>query len=219
MEILSQFFDYITDTTKKLTHKAVTVISIILVLFLIDNLFGVNYYYNINSKLEAVKNANNLLHDTSLSVNEIKNIKLMREQVINHHNLKDGIYSKINYALEYLGTNIVSQEQNIIHFITSNLFIIIFAILVQILLFVQLTKKNRTAFDDSKYEIVIKIFFVDVVLYIVSLIIAKVFSYIPLIGGNRNYNYCLNVLLNVIMILFFVYDSKTKKMDFKIDFD
>ena len=65
---------------------------------------------------------------------------------------------------------------------------------------------------DDPWETIAKLLFVNVIALLGALLCSKIFTLIPTILNNRNYNYLLNLIINLVVFLIGSYDEKRKKI-------
>ena len=184
MELINSIFVFFTDKTKKLTHKTIMILGVIIIIILLDNTLSFSYSL--------------IIKDSTLSSKEKQILKNMRSNIIEHKTWKDNIYN-FNFKLKEDNRVIVkndiqtdTNERNyLIHFITSSW---LFMIIMFIMPFFGLLKK-----EDSLLSTFVIILTIELIFFGLSWILAQVFSYIPVINNNPNINYLINSILHLLI--------------------
>lgn len=205
MELLNSIFQFFTDKTKGLSHKAILILASILIIVIIDNTLSFSYYYNTQKKIEQIDGLNRILSDTTLTNFEKEKLESLRSKLILRMTWKDKTWkllSEIEFKSEkksISGENTDKkpevQRSYFWHFVSSGWIFIIVALFMPI---VGLKDKS------TSLGAVIGILTVILPMFFgIAWIYAKIFSYIPVIRGNPIYNYVLNALLCFLTLLIF----------------
>ena len=88
----SSIIHFLTDKTRDLSSKALFIVFGIILLIFLDNTFSFSYYYNTSQKVTQIKEINEGIKDTTLSVSEKKKLIKLRSDIIEHKTLKDKAY-------------------------------------------------------------------------------------------------------------------------------
>ena len=212
MDVFSRFFDYLIDSSKKITYKAATTFAFITLLFLIDNTLGFSYYYNISNKVNILEKLNITIKDSSLTMKDKSLLKDVRSNLINHQSLKDCIWNFFTTPNSILSEN---KSQYLFHYLSSTFFVLAMMIAVFFIglkAFFNSFSIMSQIFKADPFEILIKLIGVEVGLYLIALLESKVLSYLPLIFNNVIYNYIANILINIVLLIFvgvIIPDKKT----------
>lgn len=218
-ELINTIFIFFTDKTKKLSHKTIMIFFSLILLIFLDNTFSFSYYYNNASKVEQIEKLNNIVLDSTLTVSEIKQLKILRHNIIKHNTWKDQIYNKIisfdfrvndnnKIIVKNDKRNNIKERNYWIHFISSSWFFCIMMLIIPIAAIFD--KKN------SSLSLIFAIIFIfEPLLYLFSWFFAKLFSFIPIIDNTPYYNYAINGLLHIIILLIlgFFINKYAKKTD------
>ena len=199
MEFLNTFFHFFTDKTRGLSYKAIISIIVVAFIILIDNTLSFSYYYNTENKIEQISNINKVLIDSTLNKTEKSQLIKLRQQIINKKTWKDktwDLVSNIDFSKENVPIEnpTVEQIENqktersyLWHFISSSWLILILLIAFPFL--GVLDKKTPLG------QTIVILLVLEPFLYGIAWILAKVFSFIPVILNNPIYNYVLNAIL------------------------
>lgn len=200
-----RIFQTITDRSIKLSQRVSYLLLIIVVLFFIDNTLSFSYYYNVNQKINNLNEINKLLEKINFSTDETNELKKLRTQILQHVTVKDRVYNCLtdfNFESDTENKNEPnnSKRNNLIHFITSSLGIILFLLLIFINAFKDAINKKETwliTITGSLFLIALSSVFMFG--------LSKVFSFIPLIRDTPTLNYVLNGILSVAIVVFTIY--------------
>ncbi len=211
----SSIIHFLTDKTRNLSSKALFIVFGFILLIFLDNTFSFSYYYNTSQKVTQIKEINEGLKDTTLSVSEKKKLIKLRNDIIEHKTLKDKAYdylTNLNFetsdeeTTETIKTAEKETERNYkIHFITSAWWLVLsFGIIAIALPFVLLTERKDI------FTTLLGFIFMGGFAYLIALLLSKVFSFIPLIDNNPIYNYILNAILSGLILLIMILAGKNK---------
>lgn len=222
MEIFSPVFNYITDNSRKLSHKAITVSIFIITVILVDNLFGVTYYYNLNKKIETIKNLNSLVADSTTTKDEKVKFLKIKVDLINHSSIKEKITEFIS-NINDSDSNINSPTLNILQYLSANLLLILAWIAVDFIIIRSIIRNTSLHFAAAtKTSIVIATVIIAVIAvlfnsfcYFLSSIIFKISTLIPVFYGNIYLNFLAYTLFNIVLYLLGSYDYQEKRFDFR----
>jgi len=82
MDFFAPLFNFLTDNTKKLSSRAITVMVVIAIVISIDNISGFTYYYNLEKKLTIVTQLDASIKDSSISKEEKLEFGKLRLEVM-----------------------------------------------------------------------------------------------------------------------------------------
>lgn len=210
---ISSIVHFLTDNTRKLSSKAIFIIFALLLLLVLDNIFSFSFYYNTSQKVTQIKEIGEGLKDTTLTDLEREMLLELRSDILKHRTLKDLTYDYLtNLNFESSGDKPsevieLKEERNpTLHLLTSAWWVIVpFGILFIALPFVLLTERKDIG------TTLLGFVFLGGIGYLFSLLLSKVFSFIPLIDNNPIYNYILNFALSGIILLIIVLIVKKYK--------
>jgi len=204
MNFFEHILNFITDRSKRLSTRAtVSILSLVFIL-LIDNIFGVSFYYNKQRQLDQLQSVSLLLKDSTLSNETHSELVLLEKQALNRKSIVD-------YSLSFL-QNISwtssKQSQNTINNnakpIRNNFWFLISAsglyILVTIFVLpVLLLTDRKTPF--------LKLF-ASMVMFVIVMIFTSWFNYwlfdklIPdRLFGSWIWNYIVNFIVQIGLIV------------------
>ncbi len=212
MELVNSIVHFFTDNTRKLSNKVLASIILLFVIVFLDNTLSFSYYYNVKNKIEEVNRINIILKDSTLEEENRNFLLVLKKDIIRRKTWKDkswDFFTNLNFKKD--SVNIIKYEvadinnvktkkikierSYILHYITSNWFVIIIMVIMPFVLFFD----EENSFINALTITV----FLEVVLYGISWINAKFLSYIPVIFNNPIYNYILNVLIVLLVIFLF----------------
>lgn len=205
MELINSIFVYFTDKTKKFSHKTVIILFSLMLLVVVDNTLSFTYNYNTTNKIDQIQKLNMIVSDTTLANSEIDDLKVLRNDILNHKTWKDQLYNKI-VAIDFKSKDgnkpvvksdipkMVNERNYWYHFISSSWILFIIMVIIP---FVGIFDK-KTSFGST---IMALIFFIAPIFYGFSWLFAKLFSFIPVISNNPNINYIVNAILHLLSFL------------------
>ena len=216
MDLLNSLFQFFTDKTKGLSHKAMLVILSVALLVLLDNTFSFSYYFNTKSKIEQVSGINEILSDTTLSNQERSELEKFRHNIIFRSTWKDQAWkfaSQIEFNSFANDTTAIkekasTQERSYFwHFVSSGWVFIVFMIVMPFVAFTNKTTKLSSAIG--------MLIILEPMFYLMAWIFAKILSFIPLLFHDPFYNYVFNFFLSfsIVLILSFTSNKKKEKSD------
>lgn len=203
-----------TDGTIRVTTKLFTLLLILFSAWFINDTFDFINSNRTYNKLENLEKISLLLKDSSLSDNEKNELIKERYYIIKHKTTLENLSSfywsfvkKISFKSLSKATNPAkTTEQKIsepkpatinntpiiknylLHFLFSNLFLIMIAVIVPILIF----KQNKSNIPTLIFSLII----VWAILYFISIFIAWVLNFIPVILDRPWINYVLVLLIH-----------------------
>jgi len=206
MDFISPIIHFLTDGSKRLSTKAMLVISFILLILLLDNIFGFSFYYNNDKKINQIKELNFILRDSSVTGILREKVDKLRNDLIFHKSIKDQIYDFLNSSSAKSHTNDNSKNKNGStkidwwSFLSVNSFLIIAMIAIPF-----------SAFSDKSdplWKNLLILFFAEIIGFALCILMYKLASLIPVILQHVWINYLLNVLLNIGFVLLILYFQK-----------
>jgi len=96
MDFFIKFFEYFSNNDVRISSKLKMILFIMLCIFIIDNVLGFSFYYNINKKINQIISINEVLKDSNMSIGEVNQLFKLRKSVIERENLFDKISLFIN---------------------------------------------------------------------------------------------------------------------------
>lgn len=212
MEVINSLFNLFTDKTKALSFKAIISFFVLVLIIFIDNTLSFSYYYNTQNKIEQIGKLNKMIADDALDVDEKTELVNLRRQIIERRTWKDKTWdfiTKIEFKSNQgivvnngeINSDLGLERSYLIHFITSSWTWLILMIVVFVMAFV------------GKYisilERLFTVLFFELILSGCAFIFTKAFSYIPIIFGSPTYNYVLNALLclGIVVGFYFIVGS------------
>ncbi|WP_027065366.1 hypothetical protein [Maribacter sp. Hel_I_7] len=199
MEFFNSLLHFFTDKSRGLSHKAVLTIFVLVLIVFIDNTLSFSYYYNTSNKIEQISELNKLLKNATLKPSEERKIQNLRSQIIDRKTWKDRSWdfiSQMGFSSEsenFIEISVekskeISQERSYWwHFGTSSWIWIILILMMPIVFVID---KSNSLVQSIGILLLIEPFLIGL-----AWIFAKVFSFIPILFGNPNYNYALNAIL------------------------
>jgi hypothetical protein len=180
-----------------------------------DNLFSFSYYYNNSQKISQAKELTEILKEQSLTKYEKEKLLKLRRDIIEHSTWKDhawSFFTSISFSKDAKSTttkgnttkSIIERSYNW-HFVTSSWILILMMIFTPIALLFD--KTTPSSVGENLW-----ILFITEPMYLgFAWLLAKAFSYIPVIYGNPIFNYILNALIcaaiSLIIFLYIKYES------------
>ena len=215
MEFLNSIFHFFTDKTRRLSSKAITTIIVISLIVFIDNTLSFSYYYNTENKIEQISSVNKTLNESTLSETEKKKLLKLRKDIIDRKTWKDKTWDFVSSMDFGNNNNLIKNETEekieeqidkrsyLWHFISSSWLILILMIAFP---FVGIFD-NNTPFGQAIGILLI----LEPFLYGIAWILAKLFSFIPIIFNNPTLSYILNAILCFAVFALFGIFGKKKK--------
>jgi len=190
MEFFAPLFNFVTDNTRRSLQKIMLVTFTLIVLLLLDNLFGFSYYYNLGHKVTIASQIHGILKDKDLDVQTRNQLLAINRQVLGHASLKDAVY---NTLADY------DKPTTFAHLL---LFWLTASSSVVFMMVVGVVATVRALNDPAKYifqkpiHTILSFGIVFVFLLVVSALLTVCFAMVPLIDGHVTYNYILNICAN-----------------------
>ena len=204
MEIFNSFFKYFTDKDTKFLNKSFLFVIVLMSLFIVDNLFGFSYYYNLDRKVASIENINRILLDSTLSAKERNELKRSKEVTITRKNFKDKAYIFIAQMFSGRGTDV--KRNALIHFLTAGSF--------SLLLFVLMPFFYEKEYYETFGEVLRIILVAEIIFIALAALCSWLLSFIPIINHTPIWNYLINIVVNVFLFMI-VYVAHIKTEDKK----
>lgn len=218
MEIVNKILDFIFDSSRKLSHKAITIMIIVIAVLVIDNIYSITYYYNLNKKIETIKNLNPLISDTTVTPKEKEVFLRLRLDVINHTTIKEKLFNLSN-SIIYSDNQVSPGERGLLffHYFSVNLIIFLIWFIIDMIVVKSFFKdvNFKTSKKSAIVVMAILAIFVNIILYYITLLVFKASSYVPIIDGKEYINYIIYTALNLILFILGCYDKDTKTFNFR----
>lgn len=210
IEGIKNIIELFLDKSRHWTLKAGVFISVIGLLFILDFMFNLSYNYFINNKLENIEKLQIIKKGYSEDTLKLKKIQELEESVLNEKHYTESFFLSFNSLKKSIIPNTTDQnvdnknipknatnKKNIpspfLMLLTSNL---LFLILLIILIF-------RPFFDKELKSIkTLSSWFASITVLITLITITVWLSFqIPIFYNQPIYNYVLNFILHVILII------------------
>lgn len=226
MDFLSAFLSYIFNKDIRVSSKAFAFLGILLLVLLLDNIFGFTHYYNTNRKLEVIREISIINKDTTLAPEVKKELLKLQSSTLSRRSIKDRVY---NFRYPYSSKratidnskepeSIKNKGSYLLHYLTSNLAFYFFFIymLVYAIRSERIDKKLQKAKgeDADKNEPedwgsnALAVIVVGWLIFWVTFITAWLFGLIPQILGNYYYNYSLQAIVNIGLVISVIKERK-----------
>ena len=194
----SSILHFLTDKSRKISTKAIVIVLSLLLLAIIDNTFSFSYFYNTSNKVNQLQKISEILKDKTLDKTENEKILLLRKDILTHQTYKDKIYNYLTNLdfdttekIDEAESNQIGQRNEYIHLLTSAWWLLL-PIGLLILLYPYIIISERKQILNTTIGLI----FLTGLSYLVSLLLSKIFSFIPLIDNNPIYNYILNFIFS-----------------------
>lgn len=212
MSFFDNLLGYITDGTRRLSTRATVVILTLIFLIFADNIIGFTHYYNNQRKLEQLESIANLLKDPNISESTKTQLKELEYSTFKRQDIIDqssSFLKNIEWTSSNASQNKINNSGKIIRnnlwflLSTSGIYILITIILVPVML---ITDK-QTAF----LKLLASMFIFSVIMFFTSWFNYWLFDKIipDQLFGNWTWNYIINFLLQVGLIIGLIFTSKT----------
>src|ERR1700712_4602237 len=98
MEFFSPVFNFVIDKSNNRARKVMLIIISLFVIFLIDNIFGFSYYYNLNNKVNISSQIHSIVSDDKVDPAIKQRLDKLNNDILNHKSVRDFVYDSIaNY--------------------------------------------------------------------------------------------------------------------------
>jgi hypothetical protein len=232
MSFINEIFDFLRDKTLTFSKKSLIIVGIIILVFLIDWLFGISFNYSINQKINQIEKIENIKINYALTDSLLGELNSLETKIINRidyvklvhfHDFKSK--NQANRALVTIDTFKVKRDSTqILHkvgptptvitntpiqrnwiwdLITSTFFYLIAILFLIILPFTQKSDFFTTLLGS---------FIVIVAIGLVCWLSYWIFSNIPTIIKPW-INYIINAIVHVaiVVIIAYIYNALTEK--------
>lgn len=188
----------IFDPKSRLSTKAAILIVTIIMLFIVDGIFGYSYFYFSNRKIEQITRLSTLLKDTTLDLETKSEVIRLQKDVIGHTRLTDNLMpffksTNISKAFENSVTK-EGKKRNLFwfHLTAGGLFYIMSLLYIPAIFFIN----KRSVITDFVSGI-----FHAVFMFSLGYLLSWGASFIPPIAASTWFwNYALNFALQVCFI-------------------
>jgi len=213
MSFYDNLLSFVTDRSKRLSARATVIIITLFCVLLLDNIFGVSFYYNKQRQLDQLKSITQLLKDTTLTADTRTKLIALEQQTLDRKTIIDyssSFLKNISYTSSKQSLNITNNRANPIRndfwflISSSGLYILVTIILVPVILFA-----------DKKTPIFRLI--ATLLIFIIVMSFTAFFNYwffdkiIPdHLFGSWTWNYIVNFLFQIGLILGLLWASKYK---------
>lgn len=196
MTFYERIFDFITDSSKRLSARATIIIFTILIVIIIDNITGFSYYYNKQRQLNQLSTVLSLLKDTTLTPETRSKLLIMEKQCLDRKSI-------VEHSISFISKNAVSISNKSINpnipprnefwFIASSsgIYLLITLFVVPVLL----VSNKKTSFFKMLAVLIV---------FIIVMSMTSIFNYwlfdkiIPYyLFGNWLWNYVLNFIIQI----------------------
>ena len=208
MDIFVKIFEFITSKQTHLSAKATIFLLLIISLWLINNIFGFSYYYNINKKISILKEISILHQDTTFQESTIKSLDSLETSVLERKNMinyfsdlsKNDSLSNSTIKKNTTPNNANPIRNNFWFLISSSTIYLIAIIAMPFVIF-----SNDDNFLSKIGTTIISI----AMLSLAAWFNYWLFGFIekPILN-NWNWNYFLNFVFQIIMFTLFYFTSE-----------
>jgi hypothetical protein len=203
-------FNFLADSSKKLIHKFVVFGTVLIILFLINNIFGFTYYYNTSKKIEQLKSISELLKDSTLPVAERQYLLTEQQSTIARKDIIQKTISFLTYhpekdtsitTIKDRHNNYVQQEKlsPIPVILTSALFFWVIILLLDFALIREFVI-DPSGFADL-FSLIIGLSFIDFIIFVIAKGFgSRVYKEVPVIANQPWINYTIYTIINLIVL-------------------
>lgn len=224
-EIFYRLIKDFTDETVRITTKLFTLIIILISIWFVNDTFDFINSYRTTNKLQHLEKITYLLRDSTLTKSQKLSLIKQRDYVLNHQTKLDYVssfcdsffknisFKSLNKAEKPHTTTdikikepkeeIVPIKNYYLHFIFSNLFLLIIAIAVPIFIIKQ-TKENIAV-------IIVSIVATLAALFSLTLFISWILNFIPVIYNRPWINYILDFIIQSLLWIWLLISVARKK--------
>ena len=201
MEILNYYVNFLTDSSRKFSHKVIFTLSIVFSILLIDNYVGFSFYFKSERKISQLKNLQAILKDPTLTEFDREKLIHLKYQILFR---EDILQQAINNLKHVSLTKTVRNEEvkvnempynKYLHFITSS-----WSLLIMMAIFVIAIPFSFTR-GTNIIAILFALVFLELFLFGISYFLSWLLNLIPIILSRPWINYSLNVILNFLLIV------------------
>ena len=213
IEGIKNIIELFLDKSKHWTLRTGVFISIIGLLFILDFTFDLSYNYFINNKLDNLEKIQNIKKGYSADTLKLKKIAVFEYQILNKKHYTESLFFSFNSLKNSITPNIIDQnptnkttpktvtnKPNIRSYffmlLSSNfLFLIVFTILIFSPLFDKELKSLKS----------LSSWFASLISFTAIIFTTTWLSFkIPLIFNEPLYNYGLNFILHILLIVIII---------------
>jgi hypothetical protein len=205
-------FNFLVDTSRKLVHKLVLLATVLVVLFLINNVFGFTYYYNTSRKIEQLKSISELLKDSTLPTAEKEFLLQEQQNTVERRDVIQKTISLITYhpKKDTTKTLIKDTHNNYVEkrvlnpiwvIVTSALFFWVVLFLLDFAL-VREVIIEPTSFSDI-IALIFGLTIIDLIIFVVAKGLGnRVYKEVQVIANQPWINYVIYTVINLIFLGF-----------------
>lgn len=204
MNFLEHILNFITDGSKRLSTRATIIILSIFCILIIDNIFGISFYYNKQRQLDQLESISYLLKDESISNETKEKLLLLEKQSLDRKTIIDyslSLFQNISWTNSKQSQKSINNATNPIRnnfwflISTSGVYILVTIFVVPVLLLLD----RKTPF--------LKLF-ASMLMFVIVMFFTSWFNYwlfdklIPdRLFGSWIWNYVLNFILQIGLII------------------
>lgn len=207
VEEIKSFFAFLFDKKHHVSSRAGATILLVVVLFSLDNIMGFTYHYDLERRIDHVKEISTILESTSISKSTREQLEGLQEEALARSNIvNQGLlfWNKLSFTNQQTQSinndfTGVTVRNDFIHLLTSSgLYLLISLILLPIIIGVLFTRFTVNTF-------------IRILLTILSLLGIIFFHYhitglLPdMMLGSWKWNYVANVIIQLIFIVLFAF--------------
>lgn len=192
---IKTLFSFLISKDEKIGTKLLFSFFILILILLLNNVFGFSFFYNSEKKIDQLTKINTVLQDSTLEPDFKNKVLQLREDIVNRKNVFEYFStlkirkSTSKSTIEYLDSN----KHLILNFISSSWYFIFI-----IIAFVFKSFKER---DFDFIQLIISLFF-GLILFGAGLASSYLTNLIPIIYSKAIWiNYIVNVFL--VLIIFY----------------
>lgn len=223
MDLINSFFHFFTDNSKRITTKVFLFLSVIFLIWFLNDTLSFTFYYSQEKKLESMERINNLLKDKSLDESEIDYLIRTKKEIITRKPISELL---INFlaSREWMGIakdfppkvsfpdngdinlpnpNSSSSNWNYyLHFISAS-----FPWLILML------TMPFTAYSDKSMSFIKSIgvlLLAEFCFFIIALFFTSILGLVPIFTQIPWLNYLINFLVNISLIWYLIHLANKK---------
>ncbi len=192
---IKTFFSFLVNKDEKILTKLFFSVMVLILILLLNNIFGFSFYYNSDKKINQIKEVNLVLNDNDISNEVREGLLALRHDIL----YRKDIFEKIGELKLRKNTSqaqenyIKSSTHKVLNFLSSSWYFILVVVIF-------LVKSFRTR-DFSLVNVLISLFF-GLMIFGVCLALYFIMDLIPIIYSKMIWlNYVLNAL--VLLIIFY----------------
>jgi hypothetical protein len=115
MNFFEHILNFITDRSKRLSTRATVIILTLFCILLIDNIFGVSFYYNKQRQLNQLQSVSLLLKDSTLSKETHLELVSLERQALNRKSIIDyslSLFQNMSWTSSKQSQNTTNNNAN-----------------------------------------------------------------------------------------------------------